>query len=634
MLWTASDWKGLADRPSNLIGLEARYARLAGKHKEFDDTIAEIKKQAASSDEAYELRRYAIALLFNSNYKEGIELLIDKKKKEPALVFDLLCTQMRHQEAFELVDDPMAREDATLQMRRARMLYLLGERDAAIQLFQKVAAEAQKNTALVRNLIAIEMDLALRDLAIDHAASALAEFGRQEMPVDDLLKPIFGDNASFVPTWLSLFKNEDPAVALRRIHKIFAGKTERKQLVEWCDNLIKEHNLGTGQISHFEGVDAVAAAYKAIGDTAKADEYLKLAVEKEPRPRRCIDYGDFLMEQKRYKDAAQAYATATKARRRRKRLLQLFLLQSAGSADWLRRQTLTTTAPRWAPISTVEPLMLAGDAKEGRRLIELAHWLPLGDDLLRCKLARQLNRRILPELGDKEGEMLLRTGYYTHFAYGNMLDALGEQAFKKKEYSKAADYYDRIMVGIMRTNARLVEPGENLLLPEMISNFRTLDSLAAGKVDEAVNEALASLEKIPGSILFSSSMVPDLDKLGRKSEADTIYRKVYDVREKFCKDYPNSGFAHSSAAMFMANCRRDLDMALKHAKKATELEPDNANYLDSLAEVHFRKGDRETALRLMKKCIEMKADRPYFHRQLLRFKDQPIDSPTPVDVDQ
>jgi len=79
----------------------------------------------------------------------------------------------------------------------------------------------------------------------------------------------------------------------------------------------------------------------------------------------------------------------------------------------------------------------------------------------------------------------------------------------------------------------------------------------------------------------------------------------------------------------MVSCRRDLDDARKHAKKATELEPKKMEYLDTLAEVNFRMGDRDTALSLMKKCLEFEPNRLYFRRQFARFKDQSFDSPTP-----
>ena len=78
----------------------------------------------------------------------------------------------------------------------------------------------------------------------------------------------------------------------------------------------------------------------------------------------------------------------------------------------------------------------------------------------------------------------------------------------------------------------------------------------------------------------------------------------------------------------------DLDAALKHSQKAVELEPKNAGYMDTLAECHFRKGDRDKALALMKQCAEIDGKNAYFKKQLARFKDQAFDSPTPDEGDE
>ena len=63
-----------------------------------------------------------------------------------------------------------------------------------------------------------------------------------------------------------------------------------------------------------------------------------------------------------------------------------------------------------------------------------------------------------------------------------------------------------------------------------------------------------------------------------------------------------------------------LPLGLAHARKAVELEPGNAGYLDTLAEVHFQRGDQAEAIRLMRRCLELTPDRDYYQRQLKRFQ--------------
>ena len=79
----------------------------------------------------------------------------------------------------------------------------------------------------------------------------------------------------------------------------------------------------------------------------------------------------------------------------------------------------------------------------------------------------------------------------------------------------------------------------------------------------------------------------------------------------------------------MVNCNRDLDDALTHAKKAVEVAPKTAGYIDTLAEVYFRKTDRAKALELMKQCAALEPTNPYYRKQLERFEKKPFDSPLP-----
>ena len=117
-----------------------------------------------------------------------------------------------------------------------------------------------------------------------------------------------------------------------------------------------------------------------------------------------------------------------------------------------------------------------------------------------------------------------------------------------------------------------------------------------------------------------------------QKDADELLSKLVDVHEKTCKEYPNSAANHNSLAWLLACCRRQLDKALEHAKKAVELAPEQAGYLDTLAEVHFQRGEKDKAIAHMKKCLEMEPQRPFFRKQLKRFEagDPKADLPSTV----
>jgi tetratricopeptide (TPR) repeat protein len=314
------------------------------------------------------------------------------------------------------------------------------------------------------------------------------------------------------------------------------------------------------------------------------------------------------MEKKKYREAAEAYGKGAKP-------------PVAGQDDYAfefdHRRPLSTYLQGRA-------LLSAGDATEGKRLIELAHWLPLGDQSIRANLVNELSKRDWPAMANQEAAFLSKTG-----GADGALRFLSRQAAMDKDFFKAADHYEKNLVAGLRAGARFVEPAGYVFAPELVRVFRVRGYLAKGEIDKAEREALTGLDVVPGNVQFATRLIPEFNKLGKKKGANAVYEKTCEPWEKLCKDYPNSGYAHNSLAWIIAICDGDLDVALKHAQKSVELDPDDARHLDTLAEVHFHKCDRDKALSLMKKCIELDPKRPYYRKQLVRFKDQPFDSSTP-----
>lgn len=658
VLWQSADWKGLstfAHKPDfgNIEGVAAAYDRLAGNKKEFDEKTAQIRKSAEdlmdSPDNKFLLRQDIDALLLNGQANDAIKILVDKKR-ELALTFDILCAQMKHKEAFDLVNearrrdtDPFERND--IEIRRARMLYMLGEKDAATQLFEKLAGEVlgdDKEMGLIVSLVKAEARIGLRDKAYDHAATALEKMRKngQEHLMRGVLEPLFGDDKESALMWWELFRkdaaNEEAPVAMKRVRELLLGKLPRKELDEWIAKMLKAEPDGPPPVqegfqpvrgpARFRHLDAVAAAYQAIKDTDKTQEFLRKAAEKYPTADRWIEHGDHLVKQKKYAEAADSYAKAAKQAARPSPDIEI----RNDDFVWLGTEENQSALATYLESRARH---LAGDTAEAKRLAEIAHWLPLGNEAIRAKLVEELNKRDFPELARREADLLMKTGWYAHYSFGNVLSFMARQATKEKDFALAADLYEKCVIGCLRTGANFIEPTAYLLVPESVRVYRARAMLGKGKIDEAVAEANRNLEVMPGNIDLAIKLVPELEKLGKKKEADLIYEKVRDEYVKLSKAYPGSAFAHNSAAWVMANCRRDLDAALKHAEKANEVEVKNAGYLDTLAEVHFRKGNRDKALTLMKECVELDGKNVYFRKQLERFKTLGFDSPTPDEGD-
>ena len=143
---------------------------------------------------------------------------------------------------------------------------------------------------------------------------------------------------------------------------------------------------------------------------------------------------------------------------------------------------------------------------------------------------------------------------------------------------------------------------------------RAMAALQDGNVDEAMtiaDEAIKLQPEMAGEILMFK--FEQYAEAGRWEEAykqaDEAVGKLDDAqalnRLSWLIVDPESTFA-----------KKDLDVAMKAANKANELtKGKDAAILDTVARVHFLKGDKAKALELQKKAVELAED-PELKRQL------------------
>jgi hypothetical protein len=63
---------------------------------------------------------------------------------------------------------------------------------------------------------------------------------------------------------------------------------------------------------------------------------------------------------------------------------------------------------------------------------------------------------------------------------------------------------------------------------------------------------------------------------------------------------------------------------LSLATRAVEAAPDESAYQDTLAEVHFQRGDRAAAVAAAKKCVEIAPDNKMFAERLKHFQEDEL----------
>ena len=658
LAWEASDWKTLAksDLPplengdDDTRGLLAAYHRKAGDKAKYDETIADLRKDLTGIEgDDFTARRVSKALLLNGEGGEAIKLLKDRPGTASILVFDLLCAQLKFQEAFAFADKALKEiekdEEADqrqleLNFRRVIILANLGEIESATQLCRKQLEMLNGKAELAVVVLTGVRDLVRagqRGLAMECLASitklALGARGREPVPIEAILNQLY-EEKSLVPTlWLQAIRKvegeKDILDQFRRIDQLFAGKGTAKDIA-LLEKALSEKppatiRPGTVPVNFELNSHALAELYRLHRDDKKAEAAYKLSIKAKssdkslPLPGVSGEpFEEFIPDESVAKTLFMGYADFLGK-----------LGRHAEAAVLYERAWEDSPSEPMALFLCGQSLIKSGDAKKGRALAEAAHWVPLGDEIARTAFSEELSKRGFDEDSRREMQLVLDVGWFRSFQVGNVHLRMARQLARKKEFAKAAEFYEKDVISLFRTGATFQDPRAFLTVPELARGYRLRAMIAAGKINEALAEAKRSLDLLPGNVELAIDFVPELDKAGRKTEGDALYKQLRDAYEAAIKDFGNSADLRNSVAWVMVNCNRDLADAKKHAEMAVKLRPDSAGYLDTLAEIQFRMKDRPKALEMMKKCAEMEPKNPYYRKQLERFEKKPFDSMPP-----
>jgi tetratricopeptide (TPR) repeat protein len=137
------------------------------------------------------------------------------------------------------------------------------------------------------------------------------------------------------------------------------------------------------------------------------------------------------------------------------------------------------------------------------------------------------------------------------------------------------------------------------------------------EVDKLVDE-LVRHSPTDADILYD--LIPQLEQRGRQAEAQRLFDAAYSVVKVPLEQSPESAEAMNNLAWLNARAGMRLDEALKHASRAVELEPDNAAYIDTLAEVHYRLGQPHRSVELETRALRLRPGDRFMQAQLQRYQ--------------
>jgi predicted Zn-dependent protease len=617
IVFEAADWTALAQfdlsggsrRPLEALGCKAAYCRLSGNATEFEKAIQQIRAYRDKKVENdFDTWLAAKALFLNDRPQDALVLLANKR----SAAFEILCAQMRFGEAFALVEQSKTEpggELPLLEILQARTLHQLGEKEKAAKILAALGEQIKEgnDASWYAKLIEVEYRLGLKEQAFDHCARVLAVTKAAGRTASMLEKVFPGRGETASAWWKVLYRQapkDAPVGVMNRLREVLSGNDKYLQFIDLSKPMAIVQSQVPLEEMHQWALAVLDVALASNPDDearSRLDYVLPLAHSAAGQ----IRYADYWIAQKKWDRAAESFAQSWKLDP--KEPLPLFL-------------------QGWA-------LVQAGRDKEGKRLMELAHWLPLGNESMRYVFLTELAKRHHRDAARREGELLLRLGVPGSFYTGEGFRQLAIDAFRQKDYLKAADYHERAMLRCLRPQISFFEMPAYLAVPHFVHRHRARGLVEAGRIEEALKEAEICLAAMPGNSELQSLLVPELEKRGRKQEAETLFAKCYEPHVKVCQEYPNSAWAHNGLAWLCASTRRHLDVALDHAQKAVQLEPSIPGYHDTLAEVYFQRGDTPKAIDEIKKSIALDPKRAYFKKQLKRFEagDPKADLPPSTD---
>ncbi len=138
------------------------------------------------------------------------------------------------------------------------------------------------------------------------------------------------------------------------------------------------------------------------------------------------------------------------------------------------------------------------------------------------------------------------------------------------------------------------------------------------KQRESLDKALEA-DETDVDVLIACYGLPDQTPEYQQRISRLIKQSAKKLHEKALLK-PDIPMYYNQYAWLIGNTQGDMDKALQYSKKSLELDPDNGGYLDTLAHVHFGRGEYEKAVATQTKAIEFEPHSGLIVRKLDVFR--------------
>ncbi len=613
----------------DLAGDDAQYQRLQGllrKEAHLDTprppAPADPFSQNLSNSPLLAAWRLAETLLITERVEPALAVL---RQTHPIQAHTLLVRQHRHRDALEYVG---VTEDKTLDRQWFDALPGgIGEASSQLSVRFALAAQvARELRELGRRQQLPQIIETLRTIA-----AADGQRGLRWSALATLYWQLEQYDEAFAALEQALASNQNPNSAFTAL-----VKTQGPLAAAWFGELINRDPLADRKAAIAEAVWLIVPQPPAGKLPANWRELVEKAAgeaRRLPAPQRgdklllpvevCRIRGDLALARKLCEEIQDGHAAG---------LLKAADL-AAAAGDW---QAAADKYGQLASQDGSDPLLLflhgyalskSGQPEESAKRLRLATLTALAPDV-RFKSATALLERAaadreLKKLIAEQFELVRRTAAADSYHSVTAGQRVGN-IVNEDEPQRAADYWRQLHLHILNSNSNFLESDGYLSLPQVIHKARARAALAAGQPQAAAAELDRCEKLLPGDVRLSVDLAPQLDAAGMKAIADQVFERALGAHRRVLADYPESPTYLNNAAWIAARGQRRLDEALDLAQRAVKVGPDEASYHDTLAEVHFQRGDRELAVISAQKAALLSPHSKLFARRLKHFQEDEV----------
>ena len=177
-----------------------------------------------------------------------------------------------------------------------------------------------------------------------------------------------------------------------------------------------------------------------------------------------------------------------------------------------------------------------------------------------------------------------------------------KQTFSLHLYSQISSGFKRVALNKHDTDAYLSIARSYSLIGDPI---KAMETLMDGVIDN------------PDSINLWMTIGAMELQAQRDTEALSIFKEIIRIDVKNANAYNNIAYI---LARSKDNRIHNLKNALSYAQEAISFEPNNPNFIDTLAEIKFQLGQKNEALSLINQAINLSPHEDYFKKQLSKFQ--------------